>query len=135
MTSDERKTRRPAKGATKAAWLAAIMISLLGPSCTEDEPDRHPDDHYSEDCRFAPDLCGGDLGALCVDDYDCGDGHCCTEEANCAGGMCSLPCDNDGDCPSFMACEHHTCFFRCDHDDDCAEGQSCEHGETICEWP
>ncbi|MBW2457942.1 MAG: hypothetical protein JRI68_25780 [Deltaproteobacteria bacterium] len=49
--------------------------------------------------------------------------------------MCTISCDNDQDCPSFMACEHHMCFFRCDHDSDCAEGQSCEHGNTICEWP
>ncbi len=135
MTDGGRTTHRAAPLAKSAAWVLALLLPLTGPSCGGDEPDRHPDYGYSEDCRFDPEHCGGDLGALCVDDYDCDDGHCCAEESNCAGGMCSIPCDHDGDCPSFMACEHHICFFRCDHDSDCAEGQSCEHGNTICEWP
>ncbi|GAB5543988.1 MAG: hypothetical protein RLO52_40160 [Sandaracinaceae bacterium] len=86
-------------------------------------------------CRFDPAACGGDVGASCVGDGDCADGFCCTEDANCGGGMCTLPCEEDLDCPSFMACEHRVCFFRCEVDEDCAVGQSCEHGQTVCEWP
>ncbi len=89
----------------------------------------------AQGCRHNPLFCGGDVGADCLDDGDCADGFCCTEESNCGGGMCTLACDDDLDCPSFMACEHDMCFFRCESDLDCAEGQGCEHGDTICEWP
>lgn len=88
-----------------------------------------------EGCRYDPDGCGGDVGAYCVYDSDCLDGYCCTEEGNCGGGMCTIPCRDDLDCPSFMGCEHGVCFFLCDFDEDCAVGQSCEHGNTVCEWP
>ncbi len=135
MTDSGRPTWRPAKAATKAVWVFAILLMLLGPSCTEDDRDRHPDDGFTEDCRFDPEHCGSGVGAFCVDDDDCWDNYCCTEDSNCAGGMCTIPCNKDDDCPSFMACEHSVCFFRCDDDHDCADGQSCEHGETICEWP
>ena len=86
-------------------------------------------------CRFDPTACGGDVGASCLADGDCVDGYCCTDDSNCGDGMCTLPCEDDVDCPSFMACEHRVCFFRCEIDEDCAVGQSCEHGDTVCEWP
>lgn len=109
-----------------------LALPVLAVSCGDDEPPPGP---AGEDCRFEPANCGGDLGALCVNDSDCWDAYCCTEQSNCGGGMCTLPCDRNDDCPSFMACEHHVCFFRCSDDADCAAGQSCEHDNTICEWP
>jgi len=89
----------------------------------------------TQDCRFDPAGCGGDVGGNCIDDRDCAEGFCCQESANCGGGMCTYDCESDADCPDFMACEHDVCFFRCDDDLDCAEGQGCEHGNTVCEWP
>ena len=53
---------------------------------------------------------------------------------NCGGGMCTIACHGDEDCPEEMSCEHDVCFFLCDGDEDCAEGMSCEHDHTICEW-
>ena len=41
---------------------------------------------------------------------------------NCGGGMCTLRCDRDLDCPEDMLCEHETCFFGCASDEDCADG-------------
>ena len=107
-----------------APSLALLLATLAG--CSGD-----PDD----ECRFDPAHCGGGVGADCARDDDCDDGYCCTEESNCGGGMCTIACARDADCPSFMACEHDICFFRCDVDEDCASGQSCEHGNTVCEWP
>ena len=90
---------------------------------------------FTDNCRFNPDGCFGEIGGNCDGNSDCNDGFCCDEDSNCGGGMCTISCDDDADCPSFMACEHDVCFFRCDDDDDCASGQSCEHGNTVCEWP
>lgn len=83
-------------------------------------------------CRFDPG-CNGGMGALCDGDTDCASGFCCTN-GNCAGGMCTAPCDHDNDCPSNMLCEHKVCFFACDNNAECAEGMSCEHDNTVCEW-
>ena len=70
-----------------------------------------------------------------VDDFDCNAQLiCCTDDKNCGGGMCTLECDNDSDCPSDMLCEHDVCFYMCDSDADCAPEMSCEHGNTICEY-
>jgi hypothetical protein len=83
-------------------------------------------------CRFDP-SCAGGIGGLCDSDRDCADGFCCTTD-NCGGGMCTVACSHDEDCPDEMACEHEVCFFVCGSDEDCAEAMSCEHGNTICEW-
>ncbi|MDH5493182.1 MAG: hypothetical protein OEY14_14600 [Myxococcales bacterium] len=104
--------------------LASAVVLALG--CSSDP---------SGDCRLDPGACGGDVGSFCSTDADCDHGYCCTDTANCAGGMCSIPCRVDPDCPEFMACQHDSCFFRCARDADCAPGQTCEHGNTICEWP
>ncbi|MCC7536236.1 MAG: hypothetical protein IT379_08485 [Deltaproteobacteria bacterium] len=88
----------------------------------------------TEHCRYDPD-CGGGIGGFCNDSGDCDDGFCCTDESNCAGGICTYRCNDDADCPDDMACEHDKCFFVCNDDSDCASGMSCEHGNTVCEWP
>ena len=93
------------------------------------------DGDSSDTCRFNPDECDdGRAGAFCDSDDDCRD-ICCTDAANCAGGMCTFSCLDDFDCPSDMACQHDMCFYSCEFDDDCAVGQTCEHGNTVCEWP
>lgn len=107
--------------------LAALVAASLALSISGCSP--------GDGCRFQPESCGGDVGANCAVDRDCADGYCCTESANCGGGMCTIACNDDLDCPGFMGCEHHVCFFLCDVDEDCAVGQSCEHGNTVCEWP
>ena len=111
---------------TKASLAALAVFGLLFAFGCDDDPDR---------CRFDPGDCFGGIGGFCGEDDDCDTGHCCTEEANCGGGMCTYSCDRDEDCPDDMGCEHHTCFFGCVSDDDCADGMSCEHDNTVCEWP
>jgi hypothetical protein len=113
--------------------LAAAFLVTCFAACGNDE---HDGGISSEQCRFDPASCPGEAGALCEDDRDCSAPlHCCTEQSNCAGGMCTVECRDDRDCPSDMACEHSICFYRCNDDRDCAVGMSCEHGSTICEWP
>lgn len=117
------KIKRPFTTAAAAA-LSALIAAFAAPGCAP-----------SDGCRYDPVACGGDVGAICTSDAECASGYCCTERSNCGGGMCTIPCADDLDCPGFMACEHQVCFFRCELDEDCAVGQSCEHGNTICEWP
>ncbi len=90
----------------------------------------------SDTCRLDPQHCTGGAGTRCDDDRQCHGGlFCCQEKTNCGGGMCTLSCVGDLDCPGDMLCEHDKCFYRCADDRDCAAGMTCEHGKTICEYP
>jgi len=111
--------------------IATFLVVAASLAACDDE-----DGISGPQCRFEPRECDGRAGALCSDDRDCrAPLHCCTEDGNCGGGMCTLECRDDRDCPSDMLCEHDVCFYACDRDEDCAAGMSCEHGNTICEWP
>jgi hypothetical protein len=108
-----------------AVTIAGLCISAVV-SCGGDDP---------ADCRFDPRNCDGDfIGAYCRFHDECETGYCCND-SHCGGGMCTVPCHGDGDCPVDMGCEHDKCFFRCQSAADCAAGQSCEHKNTVCEWP
>jgi hypothetical protein len=48
--------------------------------------------------------------------------------------MCSFECNNDGQCPQGMLCEHSTCFFTCGVNGECGPGQECKHDGRVCEW-
>ena len=111
------------------AVLFCALIAAATPACGDDD---YP--YYYEDCRYDPGLCAGGLGALCGANVDCAVGTCCREPKECGGGMCTLTCRNDAQCPIDMACEHGKCFFSCNSDLDCARGQHCAHGHTVCEW-
>ncbi|GEM_PF-2110989 len=90
----------------------------------------------SDVCRLEPDKCRGLVGAFCKGDNECAAGlFCCREKSNCGGGMCTIACAADPDCPPNMLCEHKMCFYRCAKDEDCARGMRCEHNNTICEYP
>ncbi len=102
-----------------------LLVGLLAGACAP-APGSGP-------CRLDPLCGGGGIGAFCDRHADCVDGYCCDSD-HCDGGMCSLPCDSDVDCPVNMLCEHDTCFYICDSDRDCAAGQECKHGNTVCEW-
>jgi len=117
----------------KTLWWRSIVVGTLGAvsGCDDDDDGTSGGDA----CRFDPEVCVGAHGALCRVDEDCGGGlFCCTERANCGGGMCTASCKNDRDCPGDMLCEHDKCFYACDSDRDCAEEMSCEHGNTVCEY-
>ncbi len=115
-------------------WLLAVSMTLaaLGAAnCHGNDLD----DLSSEKCRFEPDRCDGGAGATCRDDRDCANPlFCCEDSGNCGGGMCTIECRGDRDCPIDMLCEHDLCFYACDGDRDCAPEMSCEHGNTVCEY-
>jgi hypothetical protein len=110
-----------------AVFVASMLVSIIiGPTGCGGIS--------SNKCRFEPERCRGDAGALCSDDYDCHPGlECCTED-HCGDGMCTLSCKDDYDCPGDMLCEHDQCFYACASDRDCAPEMSCEHDNSVCEY-
>lgn len=76
--------------------------------------------------------CDDEVGGSCRSDRDCLD-TCCDERHCGRGGMCTVSCRRDDDCPVDMLCEHDVCLFACDSDRDCAIGFRCEHGNRVCE--
>lgn len=76
------------------------------------------------------------IGYDCMGNSDnCNDGEQCCTVPQC-GGDCMIPCNNPGQCPGSMGCEHGYCFFPCDDNDaDCAAwpGYSCQHMGDFCE--
>ncbi len=61
-----------------------------------------------------------DIGAACSDDRDCTDR--CIEDY--PGGMCTLSCRDDRDCPPDAACadtKGGICLLLCDNDRDCED--------------
>jgi hypothetical protein len=119
------------------ATMALALILFAVATCGDDERSDPPADNGSADdfCRENPGDCDGDIGGSCTRTEDCVDGVCCTDNANCNGGMCLYSCDRTADCPSNQRCEHGQCFFSCDRDSDCGAGQTCEHMNTVCEYP
>jgi hypothetical protein len=63
-----------------------------------------------------------DLGARCDQNADCNQ-RCLTADLGWPGGMCTLGCDSDANCPNNAACivdQGGVCAFRCSVDADCA---------------
>jgi len=73
------------------------------------------------------------IGSLCYTGYDCATGFCCTSPP-CHGGMCTVQCRNDLDCPYGTRCDGGACFYNCFYDTDCALGQTCKKGRTLCQY-
>jgi hypothetical protein len=68
---------------------------------------------------------GSEIGSACNADMPCALGlECWQEDAvplGPAGGLCTMPCTKDGDCPVEAACvelaQRSACVLRCDHGD------------------
>jgi hypothetical protein len=99
--------------------------------------------------------CGGTIagpnstivGAACTADSQCGE-QCLDNERHFPGGMCTVACRTDADCPSGSVCideEGGVCIVTCRVDADCAafgRGFACDEegrpsgGEaSICRVP
>jgi hypothetical protein len=74
--------------------------------------------------------CGGSIagpestivGAACTADNQCSQ-QCLDNERHFPGGMCTIACSSDADCPSGSACideEGGVCIVTCSVDADCA---------------
>lgn len=60
------------------------------------------------------------LGARCESKSDCDDR--CLSGPDYPGGMCTLTCEDDGDCPGSARCideEGGVCLYDCEIDPDC----------------
>lgn len=67
------------------------------------------------------------VGGMCSSDADC-DEKCLTGD-DWPGGMCTLSCNSNGDCPPGSACieeERGVCLIECRGDDDCPSGYECD---------
>jgi hypothetical protein len=98
---------RSEKSLAKLACLRAAAIVVLGLTglggCASDRVD-------------------ASLGARCVDSGDCVD-RCLPPSADYPGGMCTLACTADSECPSDAACVQRVggvCLFTCRDDSDCS---------------
>jgi len=85
----------PARAAVMALWLILLACSV-------------------------PSDVSRSVGARCDVNDEC-DGRCLSGAAY-PGGMCTLDCDDDVDCPDDAACvqeQGNICLFRCDQAIDC----------------
>lgn len=65
------------------------------------------------------------VGGSCDRHSDCDD-ICLSDWP---GGMCTILCDDDADCPLDTACiqkEHGVCLLECQRDRDCPGGYECD---------
>lgn len=79
--------------------------------------------------------CNDSVGDFCRQNVDCDSEAFCCKEGKCGGGMCTLECRSDRDCPSDMVCrDKKYCLFSCNSDRDCFDGWQCKEkdGRTMC---
>ena len=79
--------------------------------------------------------CGDDVGAEgdlvggeCDSDRDCEE-VCLKDKSDFPGGMCSVECKSDQDCPIDTVCvdkKGGICAYQCDENDDCRRGYRCD---------
>jgi hypothetical protein len=75
------------------------------------------------------------IGQSCTSDRDC-DARCYMDPGDFPGGICSLPCSSDNDCPSDTYCmkkSEGVCLFACP-EFDCSRlgaGWSCRDKERL----
>lgn len=83
--------------------------------------------------------CGGDgvgrdgdlVGGPCASAGDCEDR--CLEGGDYPGGLCTVSCNTDEDCPPGTHCideEGGTCFMGCEFPEDCRVGYTCKGEEN-----
>jgi hypothetical protein len=64
---------------------------------------------------------GGIVGGACASDRDCAH-RCLSDNSHYPGGMCTLSCSRDADCPSGTSCVDDAggiCAINCVSDGDC----------------
>src|SRR3954462_9682003 len=99
----------------RTAVLAVLVV--LAPACS-------PDSDVSRE-----------LGARCTTADDCDD-RCLPPDPAYPGGICTLTCLSDSECPSGSTCvdrEGGVCLFDCAADRDCTflgDGWTCKGGEA-----
>lgn len=67
------------------------------------------------------------VGGPCTSNDDCKE--ICLTGSDWPGGMCTLSCRDDADCPGGSACideERGVCLMECRGDEDCPSGYECD---------
>jgi hypothetical protein len=80
--------------------------------------------------------CGDDVGPLgqtvggpCVNHQDCAPGSVCLTDGDFPGGMCSIYCGSNNDCPAGAMCidmKSGICLSSCTTYQDCRGGYECK---------
>lgn len=114
----------------QAKWLNAVAVlfliagvALLFSGCGEDETgDTEPEGTEEFVGEESP-----TVGGTCTDNEDCQEK--CLTGGDWPGGMCTVSCSDDRDCPDLSYCieeERGVCLMDCMEDDDCPSGYECE---------
>ena len=72
---------------------------------------------------------GDVVGGPCRTNDTCAEGSECIVGGDFPGGMCTLACSSDADCPGATRCisnEGGICMLPCESKADCREGFQCE---------
>jgi hypothetical protein len=72
---------------------------------------------------------GDVVGGPCAGTDECASGSECQVDGDFPGGMCTVACSTDDDCPSGSYCisnEGGICMLPCESKDDCRDGYQCE---------
>ena len=98
-------------------WMlvGGAALLLLSSGCSED---------VGEDSRT--------VGGMCTSNSDCRDR--CLTGSDWPGGMCTVSCRDDYDCPSGSACidkERGVCLMECRGDDECPGGYECDDEDRL----
>ena len=104
-------------------WLM-IPVFGLALACGDDETgdSSGPGDGEEVVSEDSPVVGGG-----CFDNEGCEER--CLTGSDWPGGMCTLDCDSDSDCPDASNCiakERGVCLMECGEDDDCPSGYECD---------
>ncbi len=109
------------------ALLGLLAGVALFAACGSDETG---DNNQGNQPGNGEELVGEDssvVGGGCFEDDAC-EGKCMTG-SDWPGGMCTLECDNDTDCPDLSYCiaiERGICLMDCYEDADCPSGYECD---------
>jgi hypothetical protein len=72
---------------------------------------------------------GDVVGGPCTDFMDCAPESYCETGGDFPGGVCTLDCRDDRDCPEGTACidkQGGICLLLCNFDSDCRQGYDCD---------
>jgi hypothetical protein len=77
---------------------------------------------------------GDVVGGSCTASGGCAGGSECLIASMYPGGMCTVDCETQADCPSGSVCVQEsggTCLLACSSSSDCRDGYGCEDKSTV----
>ena len=117
-------------GLTAAVALILLLAMSLIVGCGSDDTSGGGSDANDNQGQGAEEVVGEDsrfVGGGCFEDEACEE--ICMTGSDWPGGMCTLDCDDDRDCPDLSYCvafERGICLLDCIEDEDCPIGYECD---------